>query len=510
MICEPRETYGAVRIRQYQHRAIGELAERVHAGAKRVLLVAATGSGKTSLAGAITARAVEAGRRVLFVAHRRELITQAYDRFRLMGVPERQVGVIMASDPRRKPGAMVQVASIDTLRNRAKPLADIVFIDECHRALSRSYRDLSAHYDRALHIGLTATPYRADGKGLGDAYDEMVVVASPRELIDQGYLVEPRVFTIPPNAMPDLSAVRVRRGDYDERQLAEVMDRHALVGNIVEHWTQHAAGVRTIVFAASVAHSKHIAERFREAGVAAEHLDGMTPTPERDALLARLASGETTVCVNVMCLCEGFDLPAVKCAILARPTKSTGLYLQMAGRILRPWNDQPAVILDHAGCALEHGLPQDARQFSLEGTKKRKGGRMSPPTKTCPECFAVVAVATRICPSCGVELMEAREVPEEAADALVEVTPEDVRRIEWERLQREAARRGYKPGWAFYRYKERFGEKPPQPPRKRRRRPSIADKEAVWASLTETESAGWAKALYRVQTGDAPPVEIRR
>jgi superfamily II DNA or RNA helicase len=199
----------------------------------------------------------------------------------------------------------------------SKPRADLVFIDECHRSLARSYVELLGHYPRAVIIGLTATPYRADGKGLGDMYDALVLVSSPRELIDHGYLVEPRVFTVPESAMPDLDGVRVRGGDYDEKALERAVDRSVLVGNIVEHWLKHAGGIRTVAFAVSVAHSRHIVERFREAGVAAEHLDGATPTTERDAILARLEEGTTTVVSNVGCLCEGYDQPAVNRALRA-------------------------------------------------------------------------------------------------------------------------------------------------------------------------------------------------
>ena len=360
-----------VQLRPYQLDAIARLDERVTQGARRVLLVAATGSGKTTIASSIIVRAIHRGQRVLFLAHRRELINQAYRRLLDCGLPATSLGILMASDPRRRPGAPVQIASVDTLRNRTRPGADIVFTDECHRALANSYQQIAADYPNALHVGLTATPYRADGKGLEDAYDELLVVASPKLLIAEGYLVEPRVFTIPSAKRPDLSRVKMAKGDYASDQLEQAVDRAGLVGNIVEHWLEHAQGVRTVVFAVSVAHSKHIVDRFRAAGVAAEHLDGMTPTAERDGILSRLESGATHVVSNVGVLCEGWDQPSVKCAVLARPTKSTGLYLQQAGRILRPWDNQPAIILDHGGCALEHGLPQDDREFSLEGRKKR-------------------------------------------------------------------------------------------------------------------------------------------
>ncbi|MGE5783465.1 MAG: DEAD/DEAH box helicase family protein [Myxococcales bacterium] len=410
-------------LRPYQLSAIERIEFCVARGARRALIVAPTGSGKTVVASAIVVRAVCDGKRVLFLAHRRELINQAYRKLIEFGLPPQAVGVMMASDPRRRPGAPVQVASVDTLRNRAKPTADLVFCDEAHRNLSRTYREIAAAYPNAVHIGLTATPYRADGKGLGDAYDELIAVASPRQLIESGHLVEPRVFTIPPSKRPDLSKVRLSRGDYAADALEAAVDRSTLVGNIVEHWLEHAKGIRTVVFAVSVAHSRHIVERFRAAGVSAEHLDGMTPTAERDAILRRLDKGESLVVSGVGVLAEGWDQPSVKCAILARPTKSTGLYLQQAGRILRPWQNQRAIILDHGGCALEHGLPQDDREFSLEGRKKRLRTAVDAPVRECPSCTAVLSINSRICPECGYQLLAERELPDEVEGKLVEVTP---------------------------------------------------------------------------------------
>lgn len=450
-----------VRLRPYQQEAVQNLRARVAAGVRRLIIVAPTGSGKTTIAAHIIASAASRGSRVLFMAHRRELITQAYNRLVRLGVPENQLGVLMGQDRRYRPGAPVQVASVDTLRNRAKPLADIVFVDECHRATAKTYRDIASCYPDAIHLGLTATPYRANGEGLDDAYDDLLLVASPRQLIDEGHLVEPRVFTVPTGSLPDLSSVRMKRGDYDQRALAEAVDSKLLVGNLVEHWLRHAPGVRTVAFAVSVAHSKHIAEQFRAAGIAAEHLDGGTPTLERDAILGRLETGETTVVSNCGILGEGWDQPAVKCAILARPTRSTGLYLQQAGRILRPWNGQGATILDHGGCVLEHGLPQDDRVFTLDGTRKRNGKRGAP-VRTCPSCLAVLPLSTRQCPECSTVLIEQRDLPQEHEGTLVEVRPEDLKRIELERLRSIADERGYKPGWVYYRFKERFGEAPPR------------------------------------------------
>jgi len=455
----------------------------------------------TVIAGSIIEGAAAVGQHVLFLAHRRELINQSYRKLLDFGVSEAEVGVLMGNDPRRRPGAKVQVASIDTLRNRAKPRADLVFIDECHRALSRSYRDVAAHYPNAVHLGLTATPYRADGRGLGHAYEELVVVASLPELIEQGYLVEPRVFTVPREQLPDLTSVRVRAGDYDGKGLEDAVNRKALIGNIVEHWMQLARGKRTVAFAVSVEHSKQIARRFRDAGIPAEHLDGNTPTDERDAILARLGAGSTVVVSNVGVLCEGTDIPALKCAILARPTKSTGLYLQQAGRILRPWNDEGAIVLDHAGCAVEHGLPQDEREFSLEG--KRQTGRRGPteaPSKVCASCCAVVAVACRTCPSCGAEFPAPERVPEERKGALVsaEEAREEYLRDEWDKLNRTAVERGYKPGWVYYRFKEKFGRAPPS--RNEGSRPNVAPQPSP---ESRERNPAWAALRHRIGMSSA-------
>jgi superfamily II DNA or RNA helicase len=455
---------GQICLRHYQLAAAHEIQTRILQGARRILVVAPTGSGKTVLFAHLTTQARARGLRVLIVAHRRELIHQACAKVLSYGLDEADVGVVMASDPRRRPAAGVQVASVDTLRYRTRPRADLVIIDECHRATAKSYRELSDAYPAAVHLGFTATPYRSDGRGLGEVYDEIVVAASIGSLIAEGHLVEPRVFTVP--TLPDLSKVRVRGGDYDERSLAEAVNTTSLVGDLIEHWKTHAGGVRTVAFAVSVEHSRHIADRFRAAGIAAEHLDGGTPTAERDGILARLASGTTRVVANCNCLSEGFDLPSVKCAILARPTKSAGLYLQQAGRILRPHEGLRAVILDHAGCAAVHGLPQDEREFSLDGVTRRGTGRDAP-SRTCPECFAVLPASTTACPECGFTFPGKELVPEENEGTLVEVVPTarpsvpDARRVHLEQLRALARAQRRDEAWVSARYAARYGELPP-------------------------------------------------
>lgn len=532
-----------MKLRPYQLAAVDDVRRHLRAGVRRVLLVAPTGAGKTVIASHIVEASVALGNRVLFMAHRRELIGQAfrkllgctcsagYEHDSLMrdptcrgdGMPRAQVGVVMASDRRRNPGAVVQVASVDTLRNRAKPAADLVIIDEAHRALASTYRTIVEAYPDAGIIGLTATPYRADGRGLGEAFDELVVVASPRKLIDDGFLVEPRVFTVPAADLPDLSKVKIKGGDYDEGALATAVDQTGLVGNIVEHWMRHGGDRQTVAFAVNVEHSRHIAQRFRDAGVAAEHLDGTTPTDERDAILARLERGETRIVSNCAVLTEGWDQPSVKCAILARPTKSTGLYLQCAGRILRPWRDTGAVILDHAGCVLEHGLPQDDREFSLDAAKRKQ--RAAPKLTTCLGCFAILPASTRVCPECGAQLATAsgdgnEDKTLEHEGELVEVRPVavDEKRAEWDRLCQLAEARGYQRGWVFHRYVEKFGVKPPSSftfgeaakptpdaPLEERLRLSI---ELLQTARDRGYKPGWVAYRYKQRFGVWPPNSV--
>ncbi len=390
----------SVELRPYQLEAVDRARSAFTPTVRRVLLVAPTGGGKTVIAAHIIEAAHRLGKRVVFFAHRRELIGQTYEKLLDAGVPSARLGVMMGKDPRTNPTAPVQIASISTWsRRELKPAADLVFIDECHRATAKTYRKAAEHYASAALLGMTATPYRANGQGLGDVFQEMVVVTTPRALIEDGYLVEPRVFSAPSGSLPDLSGIRVRGGDYDEAELAAAVNTGGLVGGIVAHWEKHAEGRRTVAFAVNVAHSKAIVDAFIVAGIRAEHLDAMTPTAERAAILRRLASGETTVLSNCSVLCEGWDMPAVKVAILARPTKSMGLYLQQGGRILRPWEGVGALILDHAGNAMKHGLPQDDREFSLESKVSKKGDAL---TKECPECCAIVPRGLHVC-ECGHE-----------------------------------------------------------------------------------------------------------
>ncbi len=468
-----------VTLRPYQTEAIDRVRAQIRAGKRAILLVLPTGGGKTVVASAVILSAFLRGKRVVFFAHRRELIKNTRSKLIAAGVPPECIGIMLGADTERL-DAPVIVASIDTWRARehSRPPADLVFVDEAHRSCSDTYRMAIGHYRDAgaTVLGLTATPFRSDGRGLGDIYEALEVIATPSKLIEDGFLCAPKVFSLPADKRPDLTGVRTKGGDYQLDDLSARMNTAVLVGGLVSQWQKHAGRQRTVVFAVDVAHSRHIAESFVEAGVAAEHLDGNTPNSERDAILARLASGETLVVSNCAVLTEGWDCPAVKCCTLARPTKNPGLYLQMAGRILRPWEDMEAIILDHAGLCLAHGLPQDDREFALEMSRP-KTVEGEPPHKVCPSCDAVIRTGSAACPECG-HKFPPREIPQQEAGELVEITrapkrsQDEFLRESFERLVAEwtagnerRLTRGARPlsrKTIYARYQAQHGRKPPR------------------------------------------------
>jgi DNA repair protein RadD len=231
----------------------------------------------------------------------------------------------------------------------------MIVFDEAHYARGRTREHLIGLYPDAMLLGMTATPCRGDGRGLGNIFTAMVEVPQIAELIEQGYLVPSRVYA---PVDPNLKGVRTSQGDYVIGQLSMRMNTPQLVGDIVLHWHKFGERRRTVAFAVDIAHSVHIAREFVNAGVRAEHLDGGTPIAEREAILARLESGETELVSNCMVLTEGWDMPEVGCCILARPTQQMSLYWQMIGRVLRPAEGKvDAIILDHSGAVFRHGLP---------------------------------------------------------------------------------------------------------------------------------------------------------
>ncbi len=468
-------------LRDYQAAVVAQIDASVAAGKRRLLLVAPTGSGKTVIAAAIIEAALQQRKRILFLAHRRELIFQASKKLYDMGCDH---GVLLPGYPVRL-HEPVQIASIATLYARAirstsmeLPEADLVVVDEAHHARARTYAKLLDSYPSAVILGLTATPCRSDGLGLGNTFEALIECPPVQALIDAGYLV-PTVVYAP--SRPDLNGVRVERGDYVESQLADRMDTAKLVGDIVEHWLRLGERRRTVVFATGVKHSVHVRDEFRRAGIMAEHLDGTTPAEERDGILKRLAVGEVELVSNAMVLTEGWDSPEVSCLVLARPTKSLGLFRQMTGRVLRPAHGKVnALILDHAGATFVHGFAEDPIAWTLADDNRaenlahaaRGNGPSSPGLTTCPECHAV-RLEGKPCGACGWRPQE-RAKPVLVAEGELGRLQRDgsVSGQNWTADERDkfyrqliwiGRERKYKDGWAAAMYRERFKSWPTAP-----------------------------------------------
>jgi DNA repair protein RadD len=317
-------------LRPYQQQAISDLRMAYRSGSAAPLLVAPTGMGKTVVFAAITQAAAARGRQVLILVHRRELIHQASAKLAAIGVDH---GVIAAGIT--PANASVQVASVQTLIRRLDRAAapDLIIIDEAHHAVAgNTWGRIIDHWPNSLLLGVTATPVRQDGRGLGSMFDHLVLGPSTAELIATGYLTPARIYAPPPVA--DLTGIHRRAGDYAIDEAADRMDRPTVTGDAISHYQRIGAGQPAIAFCCNVKHAEHVCHAFKVAGIRAATLLGTTA--DRDALVARFAAGFIDVLVTVDVVSEGFDCPGAAVAILLRPTQSEGLYLQQIGRVLRP------------------------------------------------------------------------------------------------------------------------------------------------------------------------------
>jgi DNA repair protein RadD len=410
-------------LRPYQTQMLAEARVIMRSGVRRVLMVAPTGSGKRLTAVYTIARAVERGKRCAFLIHRQELLDQSVDTLRDAGI---DFGIVKAGY-RPNPSRPAQVASIQTLRRRvngSRPF-DFLFVDEAHHAAAAQWAKVIAAYPGAFVLGFTATPQRLDGKGLGAHFDAMVLGPSTRELIDAGHLADYRLFAPP---APDLAGVHTVAGDYNKGELGKAIDKPQIVGDVVAHYQRYAAGTQAICFAVNIAHSKHLAEAFNAAGISARHADGETPRRERGLILEDFSAGRFRVLCNVDILGEGLDVVGIETVIGARPTQSLSVCLQQWGRGLRVKpGGKMALILDHAGNSLRHGLPDDDREWSLEDTPRKGRKPAEVGVKICPECFCALPPPTRHCPECGHQFVADAEAPEHAEGELEAVDPSVVR-----------------------------------------------------------------------------------
>ena len=418
-------------LRDYQVRAIDLVRGEYRRGRRAVLLVLPTGAGKTATASQLIAWAVARGRRCLFLVHRREIVLDTHRRLVAAGVP---CGVVMAGE---KPSdAAVQVCSVQTLVAREQhPAADLIVWDEAHHCTAGTYRDIRAQYPSAWHLGLTATPERSDGAPLGDAFEALVAPITVGELVAAGHLAPIEVIA-PPTRL-----------------------QSAIGATPADAWREHGGGRPAVVFTGTIAESR---ECVAAIGERAAHIDGSTPRRERDEILRRFERGDLDVVSNCSVLTEGWDSARAEVCVLARGCGSLPVYLQTIGRVRRTGGNaaKRCLLLDLAGAAHEHGMPDEDREWSLtEGQAKRRSDREA--LSTCLHCGAVARYASRgaRCRRCGQPWPEAERV-EVRRQQLAAVVPSSTRRereVELERLRQIARQRAYKPAWVGVKFKEKFG-----------------------------------------------------
>ncbi len=456
-------------LRPYQSLAVQNLRRALAGGITREMLCSPTGSGKTEIGMALVRGARAKHKRVAFLCNRVHLVEQTSRRFTKAGIMH---GILQGENTARVYESVL-VASIQTVVRRGLPEVDLIIIDEAHTvAGSKEYRAVIAAAKGVPVIGLSATPY---AKGLGKHYDElggalfqhMTVAATIPDLIEAGYLVDCDVYA---PSEPDMTGIKQARNasgemDYTDADVGRAVDKPELVGDIVTHWLRLAAGTPTVCFAANIAHSKHIVERFQAAGISAEHIDCYTDTEERREILRRMETGETMVLSNVGILAEGWDFPACRTLILARPTRSLIRYIQMAGRVLRPHASKDrALILDHSGSVVRLGFPTDEFPLELDDGSPRdaKGGqeeREKPLPKACPSCSYVKTVHK--CPVCGFAPERRSDVQTRAGDLVPLKKKPKASKMDkqefYSQLLGLAQEKGRQPGWVAHRYRDYFG-----------------------------------------------------
>lgn len=430
-------------------------------GRRSILFVAPCGFGKTVLFSYIAHGAMRRGKSVLILTHRGELIDQISRALTAQNVPH---GFIQAGKPYdHKP---VMVASIQTMVRRLNHHSigyALIVIDEAHHCTKlNSFGTVLNAFGASKLLGVTATPCRLSGEGLGDIFEQMILGPDTQSLIDVGRL-SPFKLYVPPGV--DTGGLKIYLGDYRTRDTTALMNKPTITGDAITHYRKYADGTQFVAFCTSVVHAQAVAEQFSQSGIDTRCVHGGMNDEERTDAIGAFRAGALRGLCSVDLISEGFDVPSIGCGIMLRPTASRSLFYQTFGRCLRSASGKAhAVILDHVGNVRKHGLPTEEQNWRLEETKgrgKKEAAKVS--VRVCPTCYAAMPGGTSICTECRYEWpIESRTVKQVDGELTEWVSrqPSPETLEVWkartlEQLQEIGRRRGYSPYWAYVRYKAR-------------------------------------------------------
>lgn len=415
-------------------------------GKRSVCAVLGCGGGKSIIAANIAKSATDKGNRVLFIVHRRELCQQIANTFSIAGVDM----------------VLCQIAMVQTVTRKLTTthIPALIITDECHHALSNTYKRIYEYFHKARIIGFTATPQRMNEGGLGKVFDALLKSVSTEWLIKNNFLAPYKYFSV---KLAEADSLNMKRGDYDSKELAELMESKVIYGETVKNYLKIARGKKTIVYCASIEASKKTSEEFIAVGIAAVHIDGKTPENIRNDLVRKFRENKIMVVCNVDLFGEGFDVPDCECVILLRPTKSLTLYIQQSMRAMRYKENKTAIIIDHVGNVYSHDLPDTLHEWTLSGKKQKKQNIIK--VKECPVCYYCISLNKKNCPECGYVFV-AKEV---GTTKIIDIELEEIQRLNvlamkpysdylkcknFEELNRFQKAKQYKFSWVIHKARE--------------------------------------------------------
>lgn len=442
-------------LRPYQIDLENGVRQAYREGYRSPCIVLPCGGGKSVIIADIAKQTTAKGNRVLFLVHRRELCDQIRNTFTRWGVNMRLCDIMMVQTAARRLGKI--------------PEPKLIITDENHHCLANTYRKIYDYFSDCRRVGVTATPVRLNGDGLGDVNDKLIIGVSAKWLIANNCLA-PYDYYAP--SIVDLSGAKISRGEFDTSSVEKLVLKKAVFGDVVSYYRKLADRKQAICYCTSIRHSIEMAAAFCSAGIEAEHIDGSTPKAERDEIVRKFKNGAIDILCNVDLISEGFDVPDCECAILLRPTQSLTLYIQQAMRCMRYRPGKRAIIIDHVGNYARHGLPDDDRQWTLakkDHSKKTEKSETDEDTVTqCPACFLTFHTRdefgeiVRVCPYCGAEIpvKERKEIEQKEAKLekiegfCIDYSDPDSCKS-YNELLLYAKKHGYKPGWAYYQARKR-------------------------------------------------------